>query len=134
MRTAFLAIAIGLLSVVAVPAQDAEQDVRRAIEDGNAAARRTDKAGYARFLADDLTWVGEDGKEFTKQQRLDGMQNGPTTAPTVSDMRVRVYGDAAAVIGTLTSAGSGRKSRMVRTMIKQDGRWQLVLHAQMPIQ
>ena len=133
MRTACFAIAIGLLSVVAAPAENAEQDVRKAIEDGNAAAKRTDKAGYARFLADDLTWVGEDGKEFTKQQRLDGMQS-PSTAPTITDMRVRVYGEAAAVIGTLTSAGNGRKSRMVRTMVKRDGRWQLVLHAQMPIQ
>ena len=85
MRTACLAIVIGLLSVVAAPAQNAEQDVRKTIEDGNAAARRTDKAGYARSPADDLAWVGEDGKE-------------------------------------------------VRTMIKRDGRRQLVLHAQMPIQ
>ena len=124
---------MGLLAVVGLHAQNAERDVRKAIEDGNAAARRTDKGGYARFLADDLVWVDADGKEFSKHQRLDQMKS-PSVAPAVSDMGVRVHGEAATVTGVLTSSTDGAKSRMARTLIRRDGRWQLALHAQMPIQ
>ena len=53
-------VAFLLASVAGVAGQSAEEEVRKAMQDGAVAARNGDKAAYARFLADDLRWIRTD--------------------------------------------------------------------------
>jgi hypothetical protein len=52
--------------------------------------------------------------------------------PTISDIDAKIIGDVAIVTATLTGV-KGTKSRVARTLVKRDGRWQLALHAQIPM-
>jgi len=98
------------------------------MDGARAAAAAKDVKAYERFIADDLRWVNADGSIWSKQDRLKAI---PTAegVPTLEQADIKVYGDAATVVG----ATNGGRNRMVRTYVKRDGRWQLVLHAGFPM-
>jgi ketosteroid isomerase-like protein len=126
MKMLWLVIVVSVTVAVDLAAQSTVQEVQKAVEEGNMAARKGDKVGYGRYLADDLSWVTTEGQLETKQQRLAVL--GANVSPTISDIKVQDHGNVAAVTAILTST-NGAKSRVARTLVKRDGRWQLVLHA-----
>lgn len=127
MKRVFLLVGLGLITGMTLAAQSAEQDVKKALMDGNRAAIAHDAAGYGRLLADDLQWLTADGKIERKADRLKGVSTG--NPPTANEISVKVYGDTAVAVVAQTSA-NGTKGRALRTLVKRDGRWQLVAHAQ----
>jgi ketosteroid isomerase-like protein len=126
-------VGILVLSIVApLGAQNSgsTEEVRKVLDDGLAAYKRGDKAAYGRYLADELRWIVPDGTIRTKQEWLAGMGG---TGPTWTDVEIQVIGSVALVTAVATSSDGKNRSRAARTLVKRDGRWQLVLHAQTPM-
>ena len=112
--------------------QTAADEARRAVEEGNAAARAHDVGAYGRFLSDDLMWLGNNGRLVSKAQRLKAILAPPSPRAVGDEMDVKVYGDVAVVVALATRA-DGSQVRLARTLVKRDGRWQLVLHAEVGV-
>jgi len=121
--------AVSLLIILSVAAQSVEQDIRHAVEEANKAALAHNTEAYARFLADDLIWLGNHGNIVTKPERLKAIVAPPNPRTLGEIERVQVYGDTAILVASATRADGSRR-RLVRTLVKRDGRWQLVLHAE----
>jgi ketosteroid isomerase-like protein len=91
-------------------------------------------AAHADFWADDLVYTSSDGTRRNKQAILESFENpdGPGFAGTrysAMDVDVRVYGDTAVLAFRLVAdAGDGEKSEFFNTgtLLKRDGRWQVV--------
>ena len=132
MPRALLIVAACLVADVVLAAQNPEQEVIRAVEEGNQAARAHDTAAYARFLADDVVWINPRGGIIGKQERLKAIINPPNPRTLNETELVHVYGDAAVLVAVATLA-DGSKRRLVRTLVKRDGRWQLVLHTEFDV-
>jgi hypothetical protein len=85
------------------------------------------------LLADDFVGVGPRGFTLTKEQWLARTRSGDLTYDTLTwePEQVRVYGDAAVVIGRETSQGQYQgqdiagEYRETQLYMKQDGRWRL---------
>jgi ketosteroid isomerase-like protein len=121
--------AVSLLVPVSLAAQSAEQDIRQAVEGANKAALAHNIEAYARFLADDLIWLAPTGNIISKPERLKAIVAPPNPRTMGEIERVQVYGDTAILVANATRADGSRR-RLVRTLVKRDGRWQLVLHAE----
>ncbi len=111
-----------------------EQALLQLENDWGAAAKSKDKAWFERTFADEYTSIGSSGKMRNKTEDIaETMSNSDTlTTDEASDMRVRVYGDAAVVTGRLHQVGKGKDGSFDRnyywtdTLVKRDGRWQVV--------
>jgi hypothetical protein len=122
------AVVLGLFGAALLSAQDPAAEVRQALEATRQAAVKGDVATYARYAGDDLRWVGGDGMVLTKQQRLDALAKAPGGPTRYENVDIKVQGDTALVIADAIFA-DGNRNRLVRTLMKRDGRWQMVLHA-----
>ena len=78
-------------------AQDAVSEVRKSIDDGRAASAAADVKAYERIVADDLRWINLDGSVWSKQERLKALSTS-APPPTIEQVDVKVYGDAATVV------------------------------------
>jgi ketosteroid isomerase-like protein len=87
-----------------------------------------------RYYADDVTDVGPDGTMTTKEQDISDIKNGVfvVESATATDLKPRIYGNAAVVTGTGDLKGtykdqdiSGRY-RFTDTFVKQNGQWKCV--------
>jgi hypothetical protein len=125
-----VAVVVVFLGAAVLGAQDAASDVRKVMDAARAAAAAKDAKAYESLIADDLRWVNTDGTIWNKQQRLKEIPAGGTP-PALEDADIKVHGDAATVVGVTKSANG--QSRLVRTYVRRDGRWQLVLHAAFPL-
>jgi ketosteroid isomerase-like protein len=132
MARAFLIATACLVAEAVLAAQSPDQEVIRAVEEGNDAARAHDTVRYARFLADDVVWINARGGLTSKQERLKAIINPPNPRTLNETELVHVYGDAAVLVAVATRA-DGSKRRLVRTLVKRDGRWQLVLHTEFDV-
>lgn len=107
----------------------------RALIDGWAAAELAgDVPALDRLLADDFVGVGPLGFLLTKEEWLARHASGDLAYASFAwdEPRVRVYGDAAVVIGRQTAAASyqGRPVpagalRTTHVLLRQDGHWRL---------
>lgn len=94
---------------------------------------RDDKATFERLVTDDLTMTHSSGEVANKAEVMAVMRPStperPLPALSTEDVRVRVYGDAAVMTGSLVeTAGDGRRVfvyRFTNTYIKQNGRWRM---------
>jgi ketosteroid isomerase-like protein len=138
-----IAIAVGIVVLafgVAILAQQksgsAEQELIDS-EQGWANAQvqvKLDLAVLERILADDYTWINQEGVLRTKAQNLELIKSGGLVIPSMvtDDMKVRIYGDAAVVTGrntfkaTLEGKDINGQERWTDTWIKRNGRWQCV--------
>jgi len=104
------------------------------IEDAwNAAYGRHDEAWFQQNLADDYTEIGDDGRTINdKAGATAAMKADKSTAieSELSDMKVRVEGNAAIVTGVNhirlkdpTGKQQDYKHRFTDTFVKRDGRW-----------
>ena len=105
--------------------------IEREWEDAN---KSKDKAWFERAFADEYTSINSRGKMVNKTEDIaDALSNTDTiTSDELSNMKVRVSGDAATVIGRLHLVGKDKTGNFDRnymftdTFIRRDGRWQVV--------
>lgn len=113
----------------------AEQELTQIERDWCTASVKKDAAALGRILADDYTSVGNRGTTSTKAEDLADLKNTDSTltACTDSNVKVRIYGDAAVVTGLGSRSGTykgvafkDRQFLWTDTFIRKDGRWQCV--------
>jgi ketosteroid isomerase-like protein len=111
-------------------------------QDTLAAVLKHDAAALGKFFADDGVLTTPDGALMTKAQLLADVKSGDLAleSSTISDMKVRVHGDAAVVTYITTDKGkykgqdiSGR-FRWTDTFVRRAGSWQIVAGQGTPIQ
>ena len=89
-----------------------------------------DTASTKEMLAEDYLGTDPDGKAQTKQQFLDTVSAGNFAAghPTISERKVRVYGDTAVSTGLISGGGPDGTSniRYMRVFVKRNNKWQVV--------
>jgi ketosteroid isomerase-like protein len=123
----------------AAPAKSAsvEQELIKLENDWSNASVKRDAAVLGRLLADDWTNIDPDGTVVTKTQFLADHKSGVdvVSSAVADEMKVRVYGDAAVVLGRWTGKEQYKgkdvsgQYRFIDTWIKKDGRWQCVATA-----
>jgi ketosteroid isomerase-like protein len=151
------ALALALLLAATVPAYgqapekkpapaakpaDASAELMKMEHDMLAALLKKDTAAFGKHFADDAVLTTPDGAVQTKAQLLGDVKSGALVleASTISDMKVKVHGDAAVVTYITTDKGkykgqdiSGR-FRWIDVFVRQGGAWQLVAGQGTPIQ
>jgi len=95
---------------------------------------KNDAAAVGRVLADDWTVIGEDGDVTDKASFLGEIRSGNLAFEKMdlTDMKVRLYGDSAVVIGRAETRGKYKgeafmaRARWTDVFVRQQGRWQCV--------
>jgi ketosteroid isomerase-like protein len=127
----------------AAPAKSAsvEQELIKLENDWNDAMVKRDLAALGRIVADDWTFINPEGTIATKTESLASLKSGEDvyTSAVADEMKVRIYGDAAVVLGrnTVKEQYKGKdisgQDRFTDTWIKKAGRWQCVATAAVKI-
>jgi hypothetical protein len=125
------ALAAGLTAPPASLAGDqgkVEQELTKIERDWCSADVKRDVAGVSTILADDFMDVSLTGEVANKAQTLADVKTDKTTVCEVDMLHVRVYGDAAVVVGrtTVKSATFNGQYMYTDTYIRRDGRWTCV--------
>lgn len=124
------------------PTQDTEAVLMKMERDAAAALVKKDLAGFGGVFSEDAVFTGPDGAVQTKAQLLADIKSGSLVidASEISDMKVRVFGEAAVVTYTTTDKGkhkgrdiSGRY-RWTDMFVRRGGKWQIVAGQGTPIQ
>ena len=131
LMSAFFVFAV-LLS--AASAQDAAEQLKKLEMDRAAAVVKGDVATLDKQTSDDYVLITMNGKTSDKAQMLDAFKSGQSklTADDLSDLKVRVYGNAAVVTGkadvkgTLGGQDATGQVLFTRVYVKKGGRWQSV--------
>ena len=113
--------------------EHAEQEVARLADAWATAELRGDTAFLERTLADDFIGVGPLGFMLTKQEWLARHQSGDLKydALDLDEATVRVYGEAAVVIGRQAQSAAYRGNpikaelRTTLVLVHQQGQWRL---------
>ena len=122
-------------SALALPqGANVEQSIKAMTEQLNQAALKGDIATYDKLLADDYISISIFGGASTKAETLENFKSGKLKfeAIDVTDLKVRVYGDAALAIsianvkGHLGATDLSGQYRSVRVWVKRKGQWQSV--------
>ena len=131
----FIIVVAGFGTDGALAQSKPDQELMQIENDWCTADLKQDGAILGRILASDFTSVDSRGTTDTKESYLVSYKDktSTTTACVNSNMKARVFGDAAVVTGTVTSSGTRKgvafKDRQVLftdTYIRRDGRWQCV--------
>jgi ketosteroid isomerase-like protein len=133
-----VSIAVGLALAVSCVAlsQSAEQQVTKHENDWAKATITKDYKVLNQAMADDYTSSGDpDGSVQTKAQFIASLKSGETVMKSYkySDLKVRVYGDAAVVTGlqtfdmTFKGKDAGGTFRFTDTWVKRGDSWQCVV-------
>jgi ketosteroid isomerase-like protein len=128
-----------LLAIFSLPARGVDtKDVEKAIiqmeKDWTEAGIKKDVAALDRILADDWIAIDFEGNIVNKASVIADLKSGASTNTSVDlgEMKVRVYGDTAIVIGSDTEKstykGKDSSGHYVWTdvFVKRNGRWQAV--------
>jgi ketosteroid isomerase-like protein len=123
----------------AAPAKGAsvEQESIKLENDWNNASVKRDVTALGRIMADDWTIADPEGTVENKTQALAEIKSGEdlTMSAVADEMKVRVYGHAAVVLGrnTVKEQLKGKEIsgqyRFTDTWVKKGGRWQCVATA-----
>ena len=94
---------------------------------------RKDRTTFEPLLADDYVYIHSNGTVANRQEEIAQTMASDVkwTASNLSGLKIRVYGDAAIITGTLTHTGSAKGyvggARLVTHLwVKRNGRWQTV--------
>lgn len=123
-------------------AADAEAILMKMEHDATAALLKKDAAGFGRIFADDAVLTGPDGAVQTKAQLLADVKSGALVLESseMSDMKVRVHGDAAVVTyatndkGTYKGQDVSGRYRWTDVFVRRGGSWQIVASQGTPVQ
>lgn len=110
-----------------------EDQLRKLGEDRANAELRGDTQFVRRLLADDFVGVGPRGFTLTKAAWIERLESGDLQYESLTwdDAQVRIYGDAAVIIGRETSKATYKGTpiqgefRETQVFVRQDGRWLL---------
>ena len=110
---------------------DADSEIRRLEDQWRRAQKANDAAAFEALLSPDLTFIGTSG---TLRDRAGFMASrADSKLPRAesyeySELRVRVFGDAAVVTGreATTGAGVAFQGRFTHVWVRQGGGWRLV--------
>jgi ketosteroid isomerase-like protein len=113
--------------------EHAEQELARLADAWATAELRADTAFLERTLADDFIGVGPLGFMLTKQEWLARHQSGDLKYDSLEldEVTVRVYGEAAVVIGRQVQSAAYRGNsipgqfRITLVFVHQQGQWRL---------
>ena len=122
-------------------AAGAQDEIKKLEEERNQAILHADTAALDRMTSDDYTLINQRGELIKKAQILDGFKSGAIKFDSreLSDLNVRVYGNAAVVTGRVTqkSTENGKdtsgENRFTRVYVKEKGRWVSVAQQATPI-
>jgi ketosteroid isomerase-like protein len=111
-----------------------EQELVKLEREFGDAFLKQDAALYDRIEAADFAGIDALGGVYTKAQDIAGTKNGEWKVQSfqLSDMKVRIYGDTAVVMGQFSQKaqykGADRSymGRFTDTWFRRDGRWQVV--------
>ena len=111
-----------------------EHEIIRLERERLKAFAQADKAAFERLVTDDLTITHGYGEVLTKAQEMSVMRPStperPLPALSIEDPKVRVYGDAAVMTGSLVETNrDGRRELVLRftnTYVKQKEQWRMV--------
>jgi ketosteroid isomerase-like protein len=114
---------------------ESEAEVIRLAHDWDRAMIGNDADAIGRFMADDWTIVGADGRVGDKAGFLDLVRSGALThnVMTSRDLIVRLYGDTAVVLSHGESGGEycGKAflevEKSSNVFVRQQGQWRCVL-------
>jgi ketosteroid isomerase-like protein len=128
----FAALALLTFATIA-PAQDGkvQQEIRKLEEERNQAILAGDFAALDRMTSEDYTFVTLRGEMRTKSEIVSGFKSGAFKYQSreISDLNVRVYGNAAVVTGRSSQKGAENGKDysgdywFTRVYAKQNGRW-----------
>ena len=113
----------------------AEQELIDVAHDWDRAMVANDADEIGRYMADDWTIIGSDGRVGDKESFLNLVRTGALThdVMTSEDMQVRLYGDTAVMLARGVSGGEFRGQpfrdveRVTCVFVRQEGRWRCVL-------
>jgi ketosteroid isomerase-like protein len=113
----------------------AREELIKVAHDWDRAMLANDADAIGRFMADDWSIVGPDGRGWEKAPFLDLVRSGTLThdVMTSEDIDIRVYGDAAIVRAHGVSGGTmhGQPFRVEESatsvFVRQGGEWKCVL-------
>jgi ketosteroid isomerase-like protein len=96
---------------------------------------RNDLEDIGRLVTDDWIIIDPNGEIVDRTRFFDVIESGALTHDMMEseDLRVRVYGDSAVVIGVTRTKGKfmgqefSTQERATDVFVKRDGRWQCVL-------
>ena len=119
----------------------AEQAVQQQDQERIRAQINADAVALRRIYADDFIGIGPTGVARTKAEVIADFTTHALTyeSITTSEVRVRVYGNAAVQTGRSTMVGQDRgkavprENRFTRVWVITDGRWQLVANHYSPM-
>ena len=129
-KAATLILAIALSAAFAAePAALVEQAANGWMQ----GAVKQDAVALKRFMADDLQYAHAGGQTQTKEQYIAAVTKGPAhyESFTLSDLKIVVYGKAAALTGFCDVKMVGQDSFRVRTLqvyVENNGQWQMAAH------
>jgi ketosteroid isomerase-like protein len=114
----------------------AEQELLKLQREWLDAYQKHDAAALERIEADDFTLTEADGKVTTKPEDVASIRNSKPPQPDdsfdVEDLKVRLYGDTAILMGRVILKYRNRgqivveRYRYTDTYLKRRGRWQVV--------
>src|SRR5262245_54188702 len=128
-------------AVPSTAATSAEDEIKSLEETRNQAILHGDVAVLDRMTSDDYTFITLRGEVRTKSDILTGFASGTFhyESREISDLRVRIYGDAAVVTGRSVQKGmeNGKDYsgdyRFTRVYVRQKGQWLTVALQTTPI-
>ena len=131
---AALLLAISSLLARGADTKGVEKAIIQMEKDWTEAGIKKDVAAFDRIVADDWISVDFEGNVVNKAAAIADLKSGASSSASVDlgEMKVRVYGDTAIVIGSDTEKstykGKDSSGHYVWTdvFVKRNGRWQAV--------
>jgi ketosteroid isomerase-like protein len=133
--TALIALLAASVCRFALAQTSAEKDVLQFERDACKAFLDADPAALERVLTADFTLTLSNGEVSTRADEINDLRSGKVHYDVFEnyDMKARLYSDNTAVVlgrtrvkGTAEGKQFDRVVRFTDTLIKRDGRWQLV--------
>jgi ketosteroid isomerase-like protein len=125
-----LAVLAGLI-VSAQQTGSVEREVQRMEQAANDAFVKKDRAALERVFADAYSYIHSNGSVANKTQELSDAMSPDVkwTSSTLTDVKVRVHGDAAILTGIETLQGTAKgyvpgPRRVTDLWVNRNGRWQ----------
>jgi len=118
-----------------------EQTLTKMENDALAAIIKRDVAAFGKVFADDAVLATPDGTLQTKAQLLADVKSGDLVieSSSISDMKIKVYGDAAVVTYITNDKGKYKgqditgRYRWTDVFVRRGGAWQIVAGQGTPI-
>jgi ketosteroid isomerase-like protein len=129
-----IALLLALVAPCLSPAQSAEEALKKLETDWGNALVKKDFTTLEKVASSDWTWIDPEGTVWSKTQSLAVLKSGEDVVSSfvLSDMTVRVYGNAAVVTGVTTSKETLKGKdvsgtyRFTDTWVKRGASWQCV--------